>query len=173
MKTQFEPYSQGQPKRLNPKSHGYSGADIVCVFRFPDFMQVEPIIFGQLKTITYSTYRDKFPVRALGFINAKGHTKATRTIAGSLVFAVLDKTMINYVIKKIYNRKNFNIVPDELPPFSIDINYCNEYGDKYKLSILGAEITEGNQIMSIDQLYTDEVYSFVAQDLVMIDSRGV
>lgn len=151
--------------------YGYTGADIHAVFRFPLFMNIKPIMFGQIKALAYSTYRDKFPVRALGFINPKGYTKATRTIAGTLIFSVFDKNMINYVIDKIYGSKKYNIVPDELPPFSIDLLFVNEHGNTNRISIIGAEIAEGNQILSIDQLYTDETYSFVAQDIVMLDKE--
>jgi len=151
--------------------YGYTGADIHAVFRFPLFMDIKPIEFAQIKALSYSTYRDKFPVRALGFINPKGYTKATRTVAGTLIFSVFHKNMINQVIDKIYGSRKFNILPDELPPFSIDILFVNEYGNTNRLSIIGAEIAEGNQIFSIDQMQTDEAYSFVAQDIVMLNKE--
>lgn len=151
--------------------YGYTGADIHAVFRFPLFMDIKPIEFAQIKALSYSTYRDKFPVRALGFINPKGYTKATRTVAGTLIFSVFRKNMINQVIDKIYGSRKFNILPDELPPFSIDILFVNEYGNTNRLSIIGAEIAEGNQIFSIDQMQTDEAYSFVAQDIVVLNKE--
>jgi len=150
---------------------GYTGTDIVCVFRFPEFLNRKPMVFGELNTISYSMYRDKFPVRALGYINPKGYTKAGRTIAGTLIFTMFDKSIINQIVEEIYS-KSFNLLPDELPPFSVDITMCNEYGNKTRIAIFGVEIVEGNQIMTVDNLQTNEQYSFVAQDIVLVDTGG-
>jgi hypothetical protein len=149
---------------------GYAGTDIVCVFKFPDFVKKEPLVFGELATISFSTYRDKFPVRALGHVNAKGYTKAGRTVAGSLIFTMFEKSIINQIVEEIYSKK-FNIIPDELPAFSIDITMANEYGNKTHIALFGVEIVEGNQVMTVDTLQTNEQYSFVAQDIVLVDSE--
>ena len=149
---------------------GYAGTDIVCVFKFPDYVKKEPIVFGELTTISFSTYRDKFPVRSLGFVNAKGYTKAGRTVAGSLIFTIFEKSIINKVVEEIYSKK-FNLIPDELPAFSIDITMANEYGNKTHIALFGVEIVEGNQIMTVDNMQTNEQYSFVAQDIVLVDSE--
>lgn len=149
---------------------GYAGTDIVCVFKFPDFVKKEPIVFGELTTISFSTYRDKFPVRSLGFVNPKGYTKAGRTVAGSLIFTIFEKSIINRVVEEIYSKK-FNLIPDELPAFSIDITMANEFGNKTHIALFGVEIVEGNQIMTVDNMQTNEQYSFVAQDIVMVDSE--
>ena len=151
---------------------GYSGCDITCAFRFPRFMDIEPMVFGELNTVSFSIYRDKFPVRSLGRVNPKGYTKAGRTIAGSLIFTVLEKQIINQVVTNIYS-KNFNLLPDELPPFSVDIVMLNEMGNQNRISLSGVEIVEGNQIMSINKMVTNEQYSFVAQDIVMTNKEEV
>lgn len=150
----------------------YAGTDIIAVFRFPDIIEnAKPMVFGELTTISYSIYRDKFPVRALGFTNPKGYTKAGRTIAGSMIFTMFNKPIINQVVQNIYSKK-FNMIPDELPPFSVDITFCNEYGSKTHIALFGVEIVEGNQIMTVDNLQTNEQYSFVAQDIVLVDKDG-
>ena len=152
-----------------PTYSSYTGADIISVLRFPDFLNRDSLVFGELQTISYSTYRDKFPVRSLGYVNPKGYTKAGRTIAGTLIFVMFNEPVINKFINELYKKKYYNLVPDELPPFSIDITFANEYGATTKQSVIGIQITEGNQIMTIDQLTISEQFSFVAQDLKQID----
>lgn len=135
-------------------------------------MDADPIIFGELSTISYSFYRDKFPVRAIGFTRAKGYTKGSRTVAGSLIFKLIDFSAINRFANVLYdNIKGLSIMPDELPPFSIDITFVNEYGENTKQSVLGIEIAEGNQIITVDQLTISEQFSFVAQDVTQIDNN--
>jgi hypothetical protein len=182
-------YLATKKKELNSKptnkymsGNGYSGTDIVAVFRLPDALnfenksyeksfKVEPKVFAELKTVSYSTFRDKFPVRAVGHIKAKGYTTGSRTVAGTLIFKMFDKNMINKFIENLQSigSKKFNILPDELPPFDIDITMMNEMGMSTRITIVGVDITEGNQILSIDQLGTEEKFSFVAQDIITID----
>jgi len=163
---------ENRKKQLLEKEayQGYTGSDIIACFRLPETINTDQPtkVFAELSTISYSTYRDKFPVRALGHIKTKGYTTGTRTVAGTLVFKVLDKTMIN----KIGNwgfKQSQNLLPDELPPFDINLTLSNEAGDSAMLEIIGVEITEGNQVMSAEQLSTDETYSFVAHDLRLVE----
>jgi len=154
-----------------PTYDAYSSHDIVPVFRYPDILDTKPMVFGEVATISYSYYRDRFPVRATGHVQAKGYTAGPRTIAGSLVFRLLNKSVINKFIYSLYKNidNDLSLVPDELPPFSIDMTFANEYGSTTKQSIIGIQITEGNQIMTVDQLTVSEQFSFVAQDIKQID----
>lgn len=151
---------------------GYTGSDIKAVFRFPEFIDASPIPFGELSIISYSTYRDKFPVRAIGYTRAKGYTKGARTVAGTLVFNLLNKAAVNKFIKELYPEdvwESLSVVMDELPPFSIDISFCNEVGNKTNITLIGVEIAEGNQVMSVNNMSVNEQYSFVAQDVTQVD----
>ena len=151
--------------------NGYTGCDIIAIFRFPEYMHKEddgPTMFAELSTISYSTYKDKFPVRSVGTTMAKGYTSGGRTVAGTLIFKVLNKNIINKMINELNFKNNkANILPDDLPPFDIDITMSNEIGDNNRISLIGVELTEGNQIMSSEQVNIDETYSFVAQDLIV------
>ncbi len=55
---------------------------------------------------------------------------------------------------------------DELPPFNIEITLANEFGDTSRISIVGVEFTEGNRVMSVEDMQTNEQYSFVAQSII-------
>lgn len=155
---------------------GYTFADIRATIKFPDFMDIGPQTFAEISTLSYSIYRDKFPVRALGYTRAKGYTKGPRTVAGTMVFTMLDKTIINNFIDMLYEKgedekawKSLSLIPDELPPFDIDIVFSNEYSQNTKLTLIGVEIAEGNQVMSVNSIAVNEQYSFVAQDIIQTD----
>jgi len=154
-----------------PQFDSYSAFDIVPVFRYPDIVNTQPMVFGEVATISYSYYRDRFPVRATGHVQAKGYTAGPRTVAGSLVFKLLNKSVVNKFVHSLYKElgRDLSLMPDELPPFSIDITFANEYGSTTKQSIIGIQIAEGNQIMTIDQLTISEQFSFVAQDVKQVD----
>jgi len=150
---------------------GYTSGDIISIFRFPDFMNVEATPFAEINTISYSIYRDKFPVRALGHTRAKGYTKGTRTVAGQLAFTMLDLPIINHFINLLYEDTNrqLGLLPDELPPFDIDINYISELGNKSSITLIGVELAEGNQVITTQDLQVNEQYSFVAHDIIQAD----
>ena len=156
-----------------PTLSSYGPTDIIPVFRYPNIIDTKPMVFGEVATISYSYYRDRFPVRACGSVQPKGYTAGPRTVAGSLVFKLLDYSAINKFIKSLYKTidDDLSLMPDELPPFSIDITFANEYGTTTKQSIIGCQITEGNQIITIEQLTISEQFSFVAQDIKQIDKK--
>lgn len=150
-------------------SSGYTSGDVQAVFRFPGFLETGPKTFGTINTISFSIYRDKFPVRALGHVRAKGYTKGTRTVAGSLAFSMLKRPIINEFMEELYHEsvhKTLGLLPDELPPFDIDINYVNEMSDKSKITLIGVEMAEGNQVITTRDMQVNEQYSFVAQDII-------
>jgi len=152
--------------------NAYTGCDVIAVFTFPEIIDAKPIVFGELSTISYSFYRDKFPIRAIGYSRAKGYTGGSRTVAGSLIFKLIDYSAINRFAHTLYkNLGNISLMPDELPPFNCDITFVNEYGETTNQSIIGIEIAEGNQIISADELTISEQFSFVAQDIKQIDNK--
>ena len=48
-----------------------------------------------IQTISISKFRDKYPVRSLGFQNPMGYSRGNRTIAGTLIFALIQKDPFN------------------------------------------------------------------------------
>lgn len=158
----------------------YAGADIAASITIPGKGHY---VFGELQTITYSIHRDKRPVRACGFINPKGYTRGPRTIAGSLIFTVFDKHMIYRILQgsgnnSVYDDENGNpihvgkMVTDELPPFDVTITFANEYGSISKLSIYGITIVDEGQVMSIEDMLTENTMTYVATDIDLM-SDGV
>lgn len=144
--------------------NSYSGSDITATITLPGR---KPVIIGEVQTLSYSIYRPKAPVRALGRINPKGYVKGTRTIAGSLIFTVFDKHIVYQLMNTEEDRKS-RIITDEMPPFDITITLANEYGSRSQLSIYGVEIVSEGQTMSIEDMLTENVMSYVANGIELL-----
>ena len=142
----------------------YSGCDIVVTASLPlknkNGTENEDSIYftlGSLQTLSVSTHQDKRPVRSLGNINAKDYVMGQRTIAGSLVFAVFDKHFADRIMKSVEV-----LIPDEIPAMDLTINFANEYGRSSRMAIYGVKLINEGQVMSINDLYTENTYQFVA-----------
>lgn len=154
----------------------FSGCDMVATILMPNTAtgQKEPYVIGELQTISYSIHQDRQPVRSIGNINVKDYVMGPRTIAGSLVFAVFNK----HFAKKIMNDINTHISPgysfmiDELPPFDIVLSIANEYGMRSKIVIYGVRLINEGQVMSINDIYTENTYQFVATDLEYLNNEN-
>lgn len=145
----------------------------------------ETIVLGTLQTISYSLHMDRRAIRSIGNVNAKDYTQGPRTIAGSLVFAVFDKHMLYHMAEQfalnnntykenaytvLYDKyksftQNRHILSDELPPFDVTVTCANEYGNRAKLAIYGIQLLNEGQVMSINDIYTENTYQFVALDI--------
>lgn len=162
--------------------NSFSGCDMAVTCNILN----QTISLGSLQTISYSIHMDRQPVRSIGNINAKDYTLGPRTIAGSLVFAVFDKHLLYHMIEAFWNNKtntyasneytkvaskyqslteSRHILADELPPFDITISFANEYGTQSKAAIYGVRLVNEGQVMSINDIYTENTYQFVATDI--------
>lgn len=109
-----------------------SGVDMVATFSFPH-LGTEAYTFGTVQTLTYSTFREKTPVRLLGRTGVAGYTRGPRTIAGTLVFSALYDHVIHAILQRT-TQSDKSAVPgialmDELPPFNITMDFINEVPD--------------------------------------------
>lgn len=157
-------------------NNSYSGCDIVCTVDFPtNTGKSVSTTFGTLQTISYSIHQEKTPVRVLGNMNAKDWVFGPRTIAGSLVFAVLNKHWLVDIYDQLYDNaemKGWHFIADEIPPFNITISFANEYGFDSRMAIYGVRLLNEGQTMSINDLYIENTYQFVASDINYMDSLG-
>ena len=151
----------------------YSPADIVASITLQTPEGPISTVLGQLQTISYSIYQDKAPVRTIGNMNARDWVFGPRSIAGSLVFTVFNKHWINSVMDQLKNKsvmKNTHFITDELPPFDITISFANEYGFDSKMAIYGVRIMNEGQVMSVNDIYVENTYQYVASDIDLMDS---
>lgn len=147
----------------------YSGCDIVVTARLNVVTGANGNVaekvytLGSIQTLSVSTHQDKKPVRVIGSANALDYTLGQRTIAGSLVFAVFDQHFAIEMFDdlKTATGKEF-FLPDELPALDITITFANEYGRTSRMAIYGLRIINEGQVMSINDLYTENTYQFVA-----------
>lgn len=133
------------------------------------------VTLGSIQTISYSIHMEKSPVRSLGNVNAKDYVYGQRTIAGSLIFAVFNRHVLYELFEKIRGEypellNNKNIIMDEIPPFDIAISYANEYGIRASMALYGVRIINEGQTMSINDIYTENTYQFVATDIEYLSS---
>lgn len=154
----------------------FSGADTVATMIIP---QIGPdgkitspgdaIDIGEIQTISYSIHRENTPIRTLGHSNVRGFIKGGRTIAGSLIFTVFNEYAFYKIkqYKEYLARSNGFFAPlaDMLPPFDIVLTFFNEYGNAAKMKIFGVTIVDEGQTMSIDDLITEQTYTFMARGI--------
>lgn len=130
-------------------------------------------VLGEIQTISYSIHMEKRPVRSIGNVNAKDYVMGPRTIAGSLVFAVFNKHFAKDIIAdhNDYFKEGTAFIVDELPPFNIVISMANEYGLRSKLVIYGVRLLNEGQVMSVNDVYTENTYQFVATDIEYLNDE--
>ena len=160
----------------------FAGVDIQATMVLPkigdntssddgDFIEL-----AELQTISYSIHRENSPVRTLGHVNPRGFVKGSRTIAGSLIFTVFNEYAF-YRIKQFQRaiaENNYSPLADMLPPFDVVLTFFNEYGLAAKMKLFGITIVDEGQTMSIDDLITEQTYTYMArgiQPLMHLDAN--
>jgi hypothetical protein len=53
---------------------------------------------------------------------------------------------------------------DQLPPVDIIVSFANEYGSVSRMTLYGVEFVNEGQIMSIEDILTENTVSYVARD---------
>ena len=126
-------------------------------------------VLGTLQSISYSTYRDVAPVRSLGKVYAHAYTRGARTIAGTMVWTMLDQHVLARALRlsPIEDYDVSTILTDQLPPFNIIITFNNEYGGISKMGIYGVRVVNEGVTLSIDDLITEQTNTYVAADIAM------
>lgn len=167
--TKTNPTQKNSLSEYQKTYNSFSGHDMVCsvAITMPNGKKTVKVI-GSLQTITYSVHQDRRPVRAIGNMNAKDYVFGQRTIAGTLIFTVFNKHWAYDIMdeyKKAGDLGSIHFLMDELPPFDITISAANEYGFTARLAVYGVRIINEGQVMSINDVYTENTYQFVATDL--------
>jgi intein/homing endonuclease len=108
------------------------------------------------------------------------NTTGGRTVAGSLIFTVFDRHLILRLVQAM-NGPSYstltqddkvemitNMKMDELPPIDVTIHFANEYGNKSQIRIYGVVFVDEGQVMSIEDMITEQTMSYMAQDIELI-----
>lgn len=153
----------------------YSGADINVYIKVPNCPLLK---FGNAQTISYSTFRDLRPVKALGRLAVKGYTKGDRTISGTMIFTVIHehtlKALLDQGTQQIstgakYNDTDVDLVStlmvDQIPPFDMVLIFTNEAGDRSFMNIYGIQIFAEGGTFSVQDMLTEQSFQYFARDL--------
>lgn len=130
---------------------------------------VDVLEMAEVQTISYSIHRENSPIRTLGHVNPRGFVKGGRTIAGSLIFTVFNEYAFYRIkeFRQIMSETGLFFAPlaDMLPPFDIVLSFFNEYGLSAKMKIYGVTIVDEGGTMSVDDLITEQTYTFMARGI--------
>lgn len=154
----------------------FSGTDISAAMVIPTINRqngsvegTDILELGELQTISYSMHRENAPVRTIGHVNPRGFVKGGRTIAGSLIFTVFNEYAFYRIkeFRQIMGETGLFFAPlaDMLPPFDVVLSFFNEYGLAAKMKIYGITIVDEGQTMSVDDLITEQTYTYMARGI--------
>lgn len=130
------------------------------------FPGAAPVTVGTASTLTYSIYRQMVPVRTVGRISPKGFARGGVTIAGTIIFTVINESFVSDLKKRVpYLAEYDRLRPDELPPFDIVVTFGNEYGQSASLILYGASFTDEAKTFSVEDIFTENVLTFIARDI--------
>ena len=164
------------PRKLSPAYQGvqgfrtsFSGCDITAVAKAGN----EVLKLGNISTLSYSIHREKVPVRTIGRTYPKAYTRGSRTIAGTLVFTVLEEASLMKLIQwnsfdNPSDEAMRTFLTDQIPPFDISISFSDEMGHDASMSIYGVEIVDEGQTHSVDDMFTENIMQYVARDIDLL-----
>lgn len=134
---------------------------------------------GSALTVSYSVHRDKVPVFNCGSHLIDGFSIANKYVAGSLMTIMYNIDEFAELIKGISDGNNSHpyktfsgikeshtFMRDDLIPFNLHAIFTNEYSDDVrKIVIYDATFINNGQVMSINDIITENTLSFVARDM--------
>lgn len=148
----------------------YSGSDMVATADVvaTNGTRIE-IAMGAIQTLSYSVFTHQTPVNVIGNVNAKDYVMGPRTIAGSMVFAVFNQHWGKEIIEAFAKAEGYSsdtkVLMDEIPPIDITVSMGNEMGSQSRLAIYGIRLYNEGMVMSINDVYTENTYQFVALNI--------
>lgn len=163
----------------------HSGADIKAVMYLPLLTRGAATnvnapkikVFADLQTLSISSTRSISPVRVLGRSDPLTYTRGARTSAGTMVFASISHDpfgeIYDVAMAESYMSSSQSMVSDQLPPFSIVITAANEQGSVGISVIHGITLVNYGTTYSIDDLYTEVQYGYVATNIVPLTTDNM
>lgn len=170
----------------------FTGADLKAVFH--------NIVIAELVGVSYTVTREIAPIYTCGNPDPRSFSKGKRGIAGTMVFQKFDRQALRELMDaSVYVAKNDDyqsigwrpineisgianderlgvrlatpIYVDQIPPFDVTITYSNEVGHLATEKLLGVQIlNEGNGI-SVDDLTNETNCTFVCRHVTGLQPR--
>jgi len=134
-------------------------------------------VLAEIQTLSVQTHREKFPVRGLGTTYVKNYTRGPRTIAGSMIFTVFDRHVLEEFLQAHpsdfdSHKGQTSALLDQVSPFDITVQFANELGSVSRMVIYGVEFINEGQTMSIEDMLLENVVQWVARDIDPMRSVG-
>lgn len=147
--------------------HSFSGCDIRAMAFNGRRGRFEEL--ANIQTLSYSIHREKHPVRTLGSTHVRQYTRGPRTIAGSFIFTVFNVSVLGGMLgldeQEVEAGLWRPITVDQIPPFHIVLLFASEYNVISSMVIYNVEIVDEGQVMSIEDLITENTCTYVASHL--------
>lgn len=138
------------------------------------FPGAAPVVLGHATTVTYSTYRELSDVRSLGRIGVKSFARGGRTVAGTMIFTVINRHWLNEVRRQIGYLNLIPVMrPDELPHFDLIITGANEYGQEAVMVLYGVAFVDDGSAISVENLFSENQLTYKAHDIRLFDNVNV
>jgi len=166
--------------------YSFTGSDFQVVFVSHNASGLS-MAFKNLQTISFSHHSTLIPGRRLGERAAHGYARGTRTVAGTLIFLMLgddpfiQELSISPEVVKMngaYEVRRCHI--ELIPEFDLIIKAVtevpiNKYGAESKFNdsqmfIGGITLAESGGTISMHDIYTEVMYTFVAKFMVPFTS---
>lgn len=159
----------------------YSGSDCRVYVSEPESSNVYNL--RSLSTASISVHEAKAPVRTLGRRSVVGFTESIRTIAGSLVFIVVNDHPLGGLKDHGKVNKNFSLdrsnnevrkLSTMLNPIDLyfvyktEISKQNEQGEMW---VKGLRFVNEGIVTSVNDMVTEVVMQFVAEDVVPFKTK--
>lgn len=134
---------------------------------------------GTLHSVSYSSFREKYAVRGLGKVRADAYTRGPRTIAGTMVFHLVQNHELYNLIQDEDTGANSGVgshpntmMLDQIPSFNLLLLFANEYGSYSTMHMFDLTLASEGQAMSVDEMLTMNTVNFYAQDIVPLTPIG-
>jgi hypothetical protein len=152
-------------------NYSFSGTDVKAVAE----TESSVIALKSLATISFQVNEQKSPVRRLGRQHVVGFTRSIKTIAGTMVFVILnDHPLRELIPNNNLTLRHKDVDPFTLPnhatnilPFNLRLKYKTEhssYSAYAELFIEGIEIISQSIVTSVNDMVTELVIQFLAKD---------
>jgi len=145
--------------------------------KYQDLDKPPTKVLAEAQTLSISTYREKVGVRSLGSTYPKAFTRGPRQIAGSLIFTVFDRDVLYDFLEAHPSDFDSNTassaIMDQLPPVDIIVSFANEIGSVSRMALYGVEFMSSGQVMSIEDMLTENTVNYVARDFDPMSHVGV
>lgn len=155
-------------------TYSYSGSDCRAYAWFPEDVNSKPVLLKSMATISISVHEAKSPVRRLGHRGVSGFTEAIRTIAGSIVFTVIENHPLKDLIKSNPPSGAMSLDMEKrrldstitLRPINILLKYQTEMNgqDGVDLEIHNLRFINEGVVTSVNDMVTEMVCQFIAED---------